>query len=58
MTPTDLAKALRAAGAIDEPECCIDATFAAAKGGEQIGGSGLRKSFRARAAGSATRTLV
>jgi hypothetical protein len=37
-TLADLANTLREAGAIDESECFIDATFASAKGGgEQIG---------------------
>lgn len=35
---TDLANLLRREGGIDESECCIDATFASAKGGgEEIG---------------------
>jgi hypothetical protein len=35
--PTELVNTMRDAGALDEPECCIDASLASAKGGGASG---------------------
>ena len=44
---TDLANTVSDEGAVDEPECYIDATFASAKGGgEEIGPTGRGKGVK------------